>query len=460
MQRYFLRRLILTVPTLLLVSLMAFWLQEAAPGDPVSRFIRDDPMAAEMPEGDRQFRVKAYVQAARELGFDLPPFYFGIRPASLPDTLHRLLPLSVRKAWRDLCLETGNPAVVARWFAAVDQAEASLSDYAGDPAAEAALRQVRLCRLAKDLQGARHLLDEWPAGHHRTELMALERALPGEPRFAWRNLLPVPEWHGAQNRYHQWMRGFFSPRGQRSWQDARPVWSKISAAARWTLLMNILAIALAYGLSIPLGVWMASRAGTPREGAVSVLLYALYSVPAFWLGTLSLVFLTNPVYGMHWFPAVGLGDVPPDAGWWEVFYIRGSHLALPVFCLTYGSLAYLTRQVRNAMVRELSQEYIRTAWAKGLPARRVLWGHAFRNARYTLITLLAYVLPAALAGSVAIEVIFTIPGMGRLTWSAILAQDWPVVYGVLFLAALLTLAGSLLADLLYSLADPRVRLGK
>lgn len=460
MQRYFLRRLFLIVPTLLLVSLIAFWLQEAAPGDPVSRFVRDDPMAAEMPEGDRQFRIRAYTQAAHELGYDLPAFYVSFLPASLPDTLHRILPLSVRKAWRGLCLETGDPALVARWFAAMDRAETSLSVYAGDPAAEAALRQVRLCRLVADLQGARHILDEWPEGSHNAHKQALAQALPPAACFAWRNLLPVPAWHGAQNRYHQWMCGFFSPRGQRSWQDARPVWSKISAAARWTLLMNILAIALAYGLSIPLGVWMASRAGSRGEGAISVLLYALYSVPAFWLGTLLLVFLTNPVYGMHWFPAVGLGDIPPDAGLWDVLYIRGSHLALPVFCLTYGSLAYLTRQVRNAMVRELSQEYIRTAWAKGLPARRVLWGHAFRNARYTLITLLAYVLPAALAGSVAIEVIFTIPGMGRLTWSAILAQDWPVVYGVLFLAAVLTLTGSLLADLLYSLADPRVRLGK
>ena len=221
--------------------------------------------------------------------------------------------------------------------------------------------------------------------------------------------------------------------------------------------MNGLAILLAYGLSIPLGVWMARHAGSARDQWTTLLLYTLYSIPGFWLGTLLLVFLTTPEYGLDIFPSIGLGDLRPDDSGWDILITRTSHLFLPVFCLTYGSLAYLTRHVRNAMLHELKQDYIRAAWARGLSERQVIWRHAFRNALFPLITLFGAVLPAALAGSVAIEVIFNIPGMGRLTYASIVSQDWPVVYGVLFLAAMLTLAGSLLADLLYSRADPRVR---
>jgi peptide/nickel transport system permease protein len=461
MKRYLLRRLLLLAPTLLLVSMLAFWLQESAPGDPVLRYLKADQPEETVAEADRQLRARAHPRAVRELGLDLPAFYLGLRPLSLPDTLHRILPLASRKAFRDLCLETGDPRAVAGWFRALDRTEQALLEHPDQTGASVGRALIRQWRVTTTLQASHQLLSEWP----EETMPALRTALALDlPRPAvglrWRNVLPALDGHGTANRYHRWMTGFFSGQSQRSWQDGQPVWRKIRGAARWTLLMNGIALLLAYAFSIPLGVWMASRTGTRGEGWITFLLYAFYSIPAFWLGTLLLVFLTSPAYGLHWFPAVGLGDLPPGADWWEVLHIRAAHLVLPVFCLTYGSLAYLTRQVRNAMLRELSQDYVRTAWAKGLSERRVLWGHAFRNARFPLITLLAQVLPAALAGSVAIEVIFTIPGMGRLTWAAIMAQDWPVVYGVLFLAAVLTLAGSLVADILYSLSDPRVRLAK
>jgi peptide/nickel transport system permease protein len=132
------------------------------------------------------------------------------------------------------------------------------------------------------------------------------------------------------------------------------------------------------------------------------------------------------------------------------------HLILPVLISTYGSFAFLSRQVRTALLEVLGQDYIRTARAKGLPERTVVWRHAFRNALLPLITLFGAVFPAMVGGSVIVESIFEVPGMGRTTYQAIFAKDFPLVIAVFTLTAVLTLVGQLVSDILYALADPRI----
>lgn len=461
MSAYFRKRLLLVIPTLVLVSFLAFWLQESAPGDPVAQYLRDSDPEAAMPLRDLRVHEAAYERAAHELGMDRPAFYVGISPRSLPDTLHRILPLARRTAFSSWCRKTGSPIQVQNWYDQLDRYQSPILQF--DPAGKdpkmASVRTdlARIPFLTDPIQ-VRILMEDMPDSLAADERQSALSAIPVFPDgIIASNWLPRFTWNGLDNRYHRWMVSLFGGSSQRSWVDGQPVWRKIGQAARWTLLMNGFAILFAYGMSIPLGVWMARHAGTARDQWTTFLLYAMYSVPGFWLGTLLLVFFTTPVYGMDLFPSIGLGDIPHDASGLETLLIRTSHLFLPIFCLTYGSLAYLTRQVRNAMLKELKQDYIRAAWARGLSARNVIWRHAFRNALFPLITLFGAVLPAAIAGSVAIEVIFNIPGMGRLTYASILSQDWPVVYGVLILAAILTLFGSLLSDLLYSRADPRVR---
>lgn len=461
MNSYFTRRLLLLLPTLVLVSFLAFWMQEQAPGDPVRQYLHDQEPDASRPMRDLRVYELAYARAARELGMDRPAFYFSLQAASKPDTAFRILPLDRREAFLDWCARTGDPDAVQQWFDQVDRYQDALLtlDPNGQNRSMTGLRaDLARLPLVTDPNRAMEILaaipDTLEPARHQQVLESLP-AIPMGP--VWANWIPTIQWHGTDNRYHRWITSWMGLEARHSWVDGQPIWRKIGQAARWTLLMNGLAILLAYGLSIPLGVWMARHAESGRDQWTTLLLYTMYSIPGFWLGTLLLVFLTTPEYGLDIFPSIGLGDVRPDASAWDILLTRTTHLFLPVFCLTYGSLAYLTRHVRNAMLHELKQDYIRAAWAKGLSERQVIWGHAFRNALFPLITLFGAVLPAALAGSVAIEVIFNIPGMGRLTYASIISQDWPVVYGVLFLAALLTLAGSLLADLLYSRADPRVR---
>ena len=134
-------------------------------------------------------------------------------------------------------------------------------------------------------------------------------------------------------------------------------------------------------------------------------------------------------------------------------------MVLPLFCLTYGGLALLSRYMRAGMLDVLRQDYIRTARAYGFSERTVLWKYTMRNSLIAIVTLLGSLLPALIGGSIIIETIFSIPGMGRLAFEAVLSRDYPLIMGEVTIASLLTLAGLLLSDLLYVAVDPRIKLG-
>ncbi len=250
-----------------------------------------------------------------------------------------------------------------------------------------------------------------------------------------------------------------------SYTDKKTVASKIGSALYWTLIMNLFAILIAYCISIPLGVRSAiwkMRGRKKIDATNTAVLFVLYSLPSFWIGTLLLVFLTTAEYSplLDWFPTSGAQDLEfagaPDTTTWQKILDAAHHLVLPIFCITYGTLAYLSRQMRGSMLGVLRQDYIRTAQAKGLEERTVVWKHAFRNALFPIITLFSSVFPRALSGSIAIELIYAIPGMGQLVLSSITARDWPVVFTIVMFVAILTMIGNLIADILYAIVDPRV----
>jgi len=203
---------------------------------------------------------------------------------------------------------------------------------------------------------------------------------------------------------------------------------------------------------------MAGYRGGRFDQITTVGLFLLFGIPSFWVATLLTNFFTTPAFGMDFFPSMGFGEIPEGASVWTTIRIRAAHLFLPVLCLAYPSWAYVSRHLRRSAVHEMDQAYVKTARLKGLSRSAILWRHVLRNASFPIITLLANILPALLAGSVLIERIFNLPGMGQLLYDAALTRDWPVVIIVVLLNGLLTAAGLLLADLAYALADPRVRL--
>lgn len=460
---YLLQRLLWFVPVLLLISLLAFALSKSAPGDPVEMLNSSGsaPMASNPAQADR-----LYAETAGLMGLDKPTFYFAITSAAYPDTLHHILRQDRRRVLHHLIGQYGNWPLIEVYYNSIQRAERSMSG-ASSPLAgplrdlylqhkHSAIR-ARLDTMQAMLQRDSLVMTRW--GGSIAELQKNYDAVVSRPDRG-RLYQPDFDWKGLDNQYHNWLVGMLKGDFGISYQDGRLVRNKIRDGLRWTLWLNIIAVLLSFGMAIPIGVWSAQRVGGRFDRITSVLLFMLYSLPVLWIATLLQVFFTTPEYGMDLFPTAGLSELPSSAPFFERLLDQAAHVFLPVLCLTYGSLAFISRQMRGGMLQVLDQDYIRTARAKGLSERVVIWRHAFRNALFPIITLIGAVFPSILAGSVVIEVIFGIPGMGKLTVDAIFARDWPVVFAVLMMASVLTVAGLLVSDILYAWADPRVRFQK
>ena len=285
-----------------------------------------------------------------------------------------------------------------------------------------------------------------------------------EKETKWKNFVPAMKFYGRQNQYHRWLfgdprikssKGFFRGDFGISYKDGRPVKKVLLQAVRWTVLISIGSIILTYLIAIPLGVMSAAKKGSRRDKITTTFLFILYSLPSFWVATMLIMFLGGGDY-LDWFPPYGIGQLEEGMSFMEKFRVRGYHLILPLICWTYGGLAYLSRQMRGGMLNILNQDFIRTARAKGLDQKKVLWKHAFRNSLLPVITLFASVFPLAISGSIVIEVIFAIPGMGKTAFEALIARNYPIVYSVVMFSAILTLVGYLVADILYAFVDPRI----
>lgn len=255
-------------------------------------------------------------------------------------------------------------------------------------------------------------------------------------------------------QYALWMKDVLTGNLGKSMSDDKPVTTKIREALWPTISVNLVGIAFAFVLSVPIGLYSAWRQGKWFDRASSVLLYALYSIPSY-VGAIVLIFFVSvrwdllPFRGMH-------GDDHATLSAFGKLRDSLAHMALYVLCSSYGSLAYYSRFMRSNMLEVTKQDYIRTAVAKGLSERVVLWKHAFRNTLIPFVTLLGLVFPVLISGSVILEVIFTWPGLGRLFYSAVLERDYPVIMALNTATAILVLAGTLFADILYGVVDPRV----
>ena len=257
-------------------------------------------------------------------------------------------------------------------------------------------------------------------------------------------------------RYGIWLKQIVTLDFGRSYKDHRPVIDKIAERIPITLTLNIISILLIYMISIPVGVYSAVKHGSPPEMASTFILFILYSIPSFWMAMILIFFLGG---GEYWnvFPVYGI--LSPGAENYP-FYEKAVnflwHIVLPVFCLTYGSLAYLSRFQKGSLLEVLKEDFVRTATAKGLPRSKVILKHALRNALIPIITIVAGILPAMIGGSVIIETIFSIPGIGQLGFESVLARDYPMIMAIATISAFLTLIGILISDLVYVLVDPRI----
>lgn len=260
-------------------------------------------------------------------------------------------------------------------------------------------------------------------------------------------------WH---MQYLKWLRNMLALDFGRSFaSDSRPVVDKITERIPITLLINVLSMFFILSASIPIGVISAVKQDSWFDRGASLFVFIGFAVPTFWLALLLMILFgvkleLLPISG---FRSLNYASLSPVQQVVDV----ARHLILPIFVSAFGGLAGMSRYMRSNMLEVIRQDYITTARAKGLNEGAVIFRHALRNALLPVITILGLSIPGLIGGSVIFETIFAIPGMGQLFYQSVMMRDYPTIMGILVIGAALTLVGNLLADLLYSWADPRIR---
>lgn len=243
----------------------------------------------------------------------------------------------------------------------------------------------------------------------------------------------------------------------RSYKYNEPVWDVISSRFPVSIYFGLIGFFLTYLICVPLGVYKAVKNGSTFDFISSAMVFIGYSIPGFAFGAMMLVLFGG---GSFW-------DVFPLGGFrsanWEVLsstekiWDQVQHTFLPVLSYMIGSFATLTILTKNSVIENLSQDYIRTAYSKGLSEKKVIFGHALRNSLIPISTGLGHAISLVLAGSFLIEKVFNINGMGLLGYESIIERDYPVVMGILVISTVLLLVGNILSDIIYAIVDPRIR---
>lgn len=257
-------------------------------------------------------------------------------------------------------------------------------------------------------------------------------------------------------RYGIWLKNIVTLNFGDSFKYEEPVTGLIMSKFPVSITFGIVSFILTYLVCIPLGVYKAIHNGSTFDTASSIVLSAAYSIPPIMLGILLLVFFAGASY-FNWFPIGGLySDNFDDLSNWGKFVDMAHHFVLPLICYMIGSFTYLTFMMKNSLLDVIKMDYVRTARAKGLNDRTVYMKHALRNALIPIVTGMSGILSIFFAGSILIEKIFNLDGMGLLSLTAVSARDYNVLMGLIFLQALMFLAGRLLTDILYVVVDPRI----
>lgn len=510
MFKYIIKRILYFIPTFFIISLLSFTLGQLAPGDPVELKLKGGATGSEAGQiNEKLSGEKQYMEISEKLGRNLPVFYFSISSKAYPDTLYRIARATERENLDRLINMYGNWPQISHYYSSIKKVEYGLFNVkrvSEDPTQYERMKSIReacnnLYHTYKNSE-VQILLDQIKAASNQVatysidssnkasannlasvtpltnELLASYDAMKNE---ATPNLNKIPsfQWYGLRNQYHRWMFGDIPWFGQNddptrtskgllrfdfgtSYLDGRPVSQKIKDALPWTLLLNFITFLIIYLIGIPMGVSLAVHKGKLWDRAVTTINFILYSLPTFWIATMAITFLTNDHYAsiLNIFPSHGVGKTGDEFSFLARFSDRMYHFSLPIFCILLGAFAYLSKQMRGGMLNVLRQDYIRTAFAKGLSDREVFWKHAFRNSLIPIITMIAGFLPAMISGSVIIEYIFTIPGMGQVSYLSVTARDFPVLFTILMASAVLTMMGNLVADIMYGFVDPRISFTK
>lgn len=488
MRKYVFNRLIWAIPTLFFITLIGFILSVNSPVNPIDIIVGSNSQNLDLDQNSVQEKQKRYWR--KKLGLDLPLFYFSIHPLSQPDTLYKIENPLERYSLKVLSKKHGNWEAINEYYQNLKEWKAKLmidkqhqlSDSVNDEllSCQQLLSQLLTTHNSEDiillhtqlhvLIGKNQFLNQYEFYLKESERCFNDFDLK---KYTYKCWFPKITFY-PDNQYHRWLFGdgnFFTGNNSTyssgvirgdfgiSYAYMKPVSEVISGRIGWTLFFSFLSIFMAFAFSIPLGLKSAASKGQMFDKIVNFLLLVLYSVPGFFMATLLQYLLSSP-FGIELFETTGVRPTkgfPEHASIIEKIKISVPYIILPFISFTYSSLAFLFRTVRSSSIDVLELDYIRTARAKGLHQSTIMNRHVFRNSLLPLITIFASAIPVSLGGSVILEYIFGIPGIGLEIYSSIQRNDFPVVIAIFTLSGILTTCVYIIADILYALADPRIK---
>ena len=491
MLKYIIKRILTMIPMLIGISLLAFIISINAPVDPIEKLARSSESEGEA--GTSSVATKQIKQEwRRKLGLDLPIFYFSITDLASCDTLYKVHDKDHQKNLKKLTHESGNWQSVSNYYKNLLQIqktyetidikalaqEDSLLDL--NPINETKnqfgieVGQLLSTSDNKIIEISFNKMNKLVLENNFLYILKepLEKSITSREELksnttVWKTYIPSVNWYGVKNQYHTWLfgngknrKGLFRGDFGFSYIDKQKVETKIWDKIGISFTFSLISIFIAYLVSIPIGIFSAYKKDSKSDRSISFLLFILYAMPSFFIGLLLLFAFANPD-NLSWFPVSGIQDPStwnPDWAWYEMEAIkhRLPYLILPLITYTYGSFAFLSRIMRIGMIDVINQDYIRTARAKGLSERKVILKHALRNSLLPIITVFAAIFPMAIGGSIIIEVIFSIPGMGVEILNSLTGGDYPMIITIFTISGFLTMVGYLVSDILYAVVDPRI----
>ena len=489
MLKYTIKRILTFIPMLIAISLLSFVISINAPGDPVERLAKSSESEGSAQEqSGASKRIKQELR--KKLGLDLPIFYLSISDLSSSDTLYKIQDKYHKSTLEHLTHKSGNWQLVSDYYKELLNLQKlqeglnskKIHDYNQNISLNTINEVVNqvgfeinsLLETSNDelinltLEKIDNKVSKYsffnPLLLSFNNVKKINSDLSKKDK-KWKTYIPAINWYGSKNQYHLWLFGNGKDRHGLlrgdfgiSYIDSQPISTKIWQKIGISFSLSLISIFIAYLISIPIGIFSAYKKDSVVDKGFSLILFILYSMPSFFVGTLLLLQFANPD-NLAWFPVSGIQDptlFDPDWSFWTKIKHRMPFLILPIITYTYGYFAFLSRIMRVGMIDVVSQDYIRTARAKGLGEGKVILKHALRNSLLPVITVFAAIFPMAIGGSIIIEVIFSIPGMGVEVYNSILNYDYPMIITVFTLSGFLTMIGYLVSDLLYAVVDPRI----
>lgn len=447
MWRWFIYRLALIIPTLGAVMVISFILSRSVSNDPIDIWLSAQGIDLQSPYGQKE-----YANRYKQKGLDKPVFYLSVLPHFFPANIDSYPDRSDKILIKNLLREKIHFDWI-REFVEIRRLWLNLTDNTWEQ--KEIQDKLYYAASVSDLK--------------KLHLLCLDMTEPNEKMSQMTDILsrldsysvgmyfPVILWHGTDNQFHQWVHHILSGDWGTSLKDGQDVFIKITKALQWTGALTILCLILSLSISYLSGLVMAYYSGTWTDRAIRFFWLVLYTMPVFWLASLLITYTTTDRYGsfLHLFPIPGRWYIPEGEPFMVSLGKYAYQLVLPVICLVANDISPMGQMIRNKLISQKNQPFVLLSRAKGLTSFASFKKHVLPHSFITLMTIAGGKVPALLSGSLIVEVIFNIPGLGRLTYESIISADWDIVFGIVMFLSSVVVLWLVLTDVAYKWIDPR-----